>query len=278
MKNGLIDLHLHSTYSDGTSTPEEVVERAAEVGLSAISLTDHDSTDGLSEAQAAGSRQGVEVVPGVELSAQTGGKDIHILGYFVDSTHPDLLSCLHLYRQARTQRAERMVHKLNKMGIPVRMERVLAKAGGGAVGRPHLADVLVEEGHVFSANEAFHRYLGYSRPAYESKYSLSPADALAIIHAADGLGCLAHPGLYGRDDLIPGLVDQGMDGIEVCHTKHSVTDVARYREVADRYGLLMSGGSDCHGDGRGDAVMGAVEVPRDYVEALRGAHRKRLGL
>ena len=277
MKTGLIDLHLHSTCSDGTSTPEEVVERAAEVGLFAISLTDHDSIDGLSEARAAGSRRGVEVVPGVELSAQADGKDIHLLGYFVDATHPDLLACLHLCRRARTQRAERMVHKLNKMGIPVRIERVLDRAGGGAVGRPHVADVLVEEGHVFSANEAFRKYLGYSRPAYESKYSLSPAEALAIIHAADGLGCLAHPGLYGRDDLIPGLVDQGMDGIEVRHTKHSVTDVARYTEVANHYGLLMSGGSDCHGDGRGDPVMGAVKVPRDYVEALREAHQERLG-
>ena len=276
MKNGLIDLHLHSTCSDGTSSPEEVVARAGKLGLSVISLTDHDSTGGVVEAQEAGSCRGVEVVPGVELSAQADGKDIHILGYFVDADHPQLVDCLRLYRDARTHRAERMVQKLNKLGIQVRIEQVLAKAGAGAVCRPHVADVLVEEGHVFSANEAFHKYLGYSRPAYESKYSLSPADALEIIHAADGLGCLAHPGLYRRDDLIPGLVDKGMDGIEVRHTKHNPTDVVRYTEVASHYGLLLSGGSDCHGDGRGAAVMGVVEVPRAYVEALREAYQKRL--
>ena len=276
MKNGLIDLHLHSTCSDGTSLPEEVVARAEKVGFSVISLTDHDSTDGVVEAQEAGSRLGVEVVPGVELSAQADGKDIHILGYFVDVDHPKLIDCLRLYRDARIQRAERMIRKLNKMGIQIRIEQVLAKAGGGAVGRPHVADVLLEEGHVFSANEAFHKYLGYSRPAYESKYSLSPADALEIIHAADGLGCLAHPGLYGRDDLIPGLVEQGMDGIEVRHTKHNPADVVHYTEVAAKYGLLSSGGSDCHGDGRGEAVMGVVEVPRAYVEAIREVHLKQL--
>ena len=273
--DGRIDLHLHSTCSDGTSSPEEVVRQAAEAGLAVISLTDHDSTEGVFSAQAAGKEVGVEVVPGVELSAQVKEKDLHILGYFVDCTHPDLVDCLRLYRDERKRRAERMVKKLNKMGIPVRFEQVLARAQGGAVGRPHVADVMVEEGVVFSANEAFHKYLGYARPAYEPKHSLSPFEAIGVIHAAGGLACLAHPGLYARDDLIAGLVSDRLDGIEVLHTKHGPAEVARYTEIAHRYGLLQTGGSDCHGDSRGRPVIGTVEVPRAFVEALRKTHRER---
>ncbi len=270
-----IDLHLHSTCSDGTFSPEEVVRRAGAKGLSAISLTDHDSTEGVLPAQEEGRKVGVEVVPGVELSAQGEGKDIHVLGYFVACDHADLVDCLGVYREARKDRAERMVKKLNKMGIRVRFEQVLARAGDGAVGRPHLADVMVEEGVVFSTNEAFHKYLGYSRPAYEPKYSLSPLEAIGVIHTAGGLACLAHPGLYTGDDLIAGLVADGLDGIEVRHTRHGPAEVARYTEIADRYGLLKTGGSDCHGDGRGEPVIGTVEVPYAFVDALKQVKSKK---
>ena len=131
-----------------------------------------------------------------------------------------------------------------------------------------MADVLVEEGFVFSANEAFQKFLGYSKPAYEPKYTLSPAEAIQVIHAAGGLACLAHPGLYGRDDLIPGLVEDGLDGIEVRHTRHGQAEIKRYTEVAEQFGLLPSGGSDCHGDGRGSFVIGTVDVPRRYIDDL----------
>ncbi len=220
---------------------------------------------------------GVEVVPGVELSAVADGKDVHILGYFVDCDHPELRDCLRMYRDARKVRAERIVEKLNRMGMRVRIEQVMAKAGGGAVGRPHVADVMLEEGFVFSTNEAFHKYLGYSKPAYQPKHSISPAEAIRVIHAAGGLAVLAHPGLYSRDDLIPEMVASGLDGIEVAHIKHGPADRDRYAEIANRHGLLQTGGSDCHGDGRGDPVMGRVEVPRARVEALRKAHRERQG-
>ncbi len=267
--NPHIDLHLHSTCSDGTFTPREVVRRAADAGLSLISLTDHDSTEGVSAAQAEGERLGVEVVPGTELSAQADGTDVHILGYFIDPNHPDLIACLETYRNARLLRAERIVIKLNRMGLRVSMEQVLARAGSGSIGRPHIADVMMEEGLVFTVDEAFHRYLGYSKPAYQSKHSLSPLRAIQVIRAAGGLACLAHPGLYRRDDLISSMVSDGLDGIEVRHTKHNASQVARYSKIARRHNLLCSGGSDCHGDGRGDPVIGSVEVPISYVEAMR---------
>lgn len=267
--NQRIDLHLHSTCSDGTSTPREVVRRAAEAGLSVISLTDHDSTEGVAEAQDEGARLGIEVVPGTELSARNDGTDVHILGYFIDPDHPDLISWLDTFRQARLQRAERIVSKLNRMGLRVPLEQVLSRAGPGAIGRPHIADVMVEEGLVFSVDEAFHKYLGYSKPAYVDKYSQSPARAIQVIRAAGGLACLAHPGLYRRDEMIPDMVSAGLDGIEVRHTKHNASQVARYSKIASENNLLCTGGSDCHGDGRGDPIIGTVDVPMSYVEAMR---------
>ena len=263
-----IDLHLHSTCSDGTFEPEEVVRRAAGAGLAVISLTDHDSTEGVSAAQAEGVRLGVEVIPGAELSAMVDGTDVHILAYFIDVDHRELSACLQEYRAERKRRAERIVQKLNRMGMRVRFEQVLARAGDGTIGRPHVADVLVEEGFVFSANEAFHKYLGYAKPAYEPKYLMPPEEAIQVIHAAGGLACLAHPGLYGRDDLIPKLAEAGLDGLEVRHIKHGPGEVRRYVDLAAEYGLLPTGG-DCHGDGRGAAVIGTVDVPREFVDRLR---------
>jgi predicted metal-dependent phosphoesterase TrpH len=272
---GFVDLHLHTTFSDGTLSPEEVVRRSADAGLSIISITDHDSVGGVPVGRETGKALGVEVIPGAELSADADGRDIHILAYFVDWEHPELVDCLRMYRDERRRRAERMVKKLNRMGVGIRLDQVLAKAGEGAIGRPHLADVMVEEEMVFSANEAFHKYLGYSKPAYEPKYSLSPSEAIRVIHKAGGLACMAHPGLYPRDDLIPGLVAEGLDGIEVLHYKHGPAEVARYSDTASRYGLLKTGGSDCHGDGRGEPILGSVEVPGGFVDDLREAHRRR---
>jgi hypothetical protein len=270
-----IDLHVHSTCSDGTFTPEEVVQKAAELGIGAISLTDHDSVDGVPIAQEVGRSAGVEVVPGTELSVVLEGRDLHLLGYFIDPDHRELVDCLRIYQQERRDRAERMVRKLNRMGIRVKLEHVLAKAGSAAVGRPHVADVMVEEEFVFSPDEAFHKYLGYSKPAYEPKYTLTPADGIHVIRAAGGLACLAHPVLYGRDDLVVAMIAEGLDGIEVRHVKHGPAEVARYEEMASQYGLLRTGGSDCHGDGRGESVMGKVEVPGEYLESLRQAYHER---
>lgn len=270
---GEIDLHLHSTCSDGSSTPEEVVARAAGLGLSAISLTDHDSVSGVPDAQAAGEAHGVRVIPGSELSAKFEDQDIHILGYFLDHENERLIESLSLYRNERRNRAERITKKLNRLGIRILFEQVLAKADGASIGRPHIADVLVEEGFCFSPNEAFNKYLGYGKAAYEEKFVMSPKDAVEVIHDAGGLAVIAHPVLYRADHLLPGLVAQGVDGIEVWHIKHRAVEVRRYGAFADENGLAKSGGSDCHGDGRGDAVMGKVEIPMTVLEALE--HRRK---
>jgi len=268
MMEKYIDLHMHSTCSDGSFTPTEVVTHAVSLGISTISLTDHDSVSGVCEATQKGEEVGVTVVPGVELSAQVDDKDIHILGYFVDPKNEALQACLKTFQDARVERAEKIVEKLNRMGIPVQMAHVMAKAGDAAVGRPHVADVMVEEGFVFSSNEAFYKYLGYAKPAYQPKYALAPAEAIEVIHASGGLASLAHPVLYARDDLIPQFVEAGLDAIEVMHIKHDNKTVKRYSALADKYGLLKTGGSDCHGDRRGDAIMGQVKVPTDFVDAL----------
>jgi len=264
-----IDLHMHSTHSDGSFVPKDVVTHALMQGISVISLTDHDSVSGLAEATAAGDEVGIGVVPGVELSAQVDEKDIHILGYFIDPEQDDLKACLKTFQDARIERAEKIVKKLNKIGLPLEMTHVFAQAGDAAVGRPHVADALVEEGLVFSSNEAFYKYLGYAKPAYQPKYAMSPTEAIDVIHAAGGLASLAHPVLYARDDLIPQMVDAGLDGIEVMHIKHDSKTIKRYSQVAEKYGLLKTGGSDCHGDRRGDAVMGQVKVPMDFLDAMK---------
>ena len=267
--NTYIDLHLHSTQSDGSFSPTQVVQRAAELGLSAISLTDHDSVAGVREAQNVGRDIGVEVIPGIELSTQEAGMDIHILGYFIDHENSDLLDYVQKFQDARRNRAEKIVARLNRLGVPITMAQVLYKAGDGAIGRPHVADVLVEEGFVFSHDHAFQKYLGYGKPAYQPKFVLTLREAVEIIHAAGGLASLAHPVLYRRDALIPDLIKQGLDGIEVIHVRHDRADILRYSDMAQHYGLLKTGGSDCHGDSRGQAVIGTVQVPSAFLDAMK---------
>ena len=270
----MIDLHLHSTCSDGSSTPEQVVARASGLGLGVISLTDHDSVSGVLAAQRAGQACGVEVVPGAELSATFEGRDIHILAYFVDPTSENLIQSLSLYQDERKNRAERIVKRLNRLGVKITFEQVLAKADGASIGRPHVADVLVEEGACFSQNEAFYKYLGYGKAAYEEKYVMTPDEAVKVIHAAGGIAVVAHPILYQSDAYLPKLVDAGIDGIEVWHIKHKPEDSRRYEAFADEHGLLKSGGSDCHGDSRGDAIMGKVQVPVSVYDGLKAGRDK----
>ena len=272
--NTYIDLHLHSTKSDGSFSPTQVVQRAAEVGLSAISLTDHDSVAGVREAQNVGRDVGIEVIPGIELSTQEARADIHILGYFVDPDHSDLLAWLQQFQETRFNRAEKIVEKLNRLGVRITMSQVLHRAGNAAIGRPHIADVLVEEGIVFSHDQAFQKYLSYGRPAFQPKFTLTPGEAVEIIHTAGGLASLAHPILYRRDAIIPNLINQGLDGIEVMHTKHDRKAVRRYSAMANHYGLLPTGGSDCHGDERGNPVLGTVPVPSAFLDAMKEAKGK----
>ena len=268
--DGRADLHTHTTHSDGCLSPEELILKAKKAGLSAIALADHDNVAGLEEATEVGRSVGVEVVPGLELSATVGDKDVHVLAYFFDPTHTRLLEYLEFFRQERLKRAERIVRKLNGLDIPISIDAVLEQAGIGSVGRPHIASALVEEGHTQNYHEAFSRFLGSNGPAFEKKFQLGPAEAVKLIADAGGLSFYAHPGKYTTESDLLALIDVGLDGIEVIHPSHSPTLQKHYANLASQYFLLQSGGSDFHGGKKNDdAVFGSYTVPMTAVEEMR---------
>ncbi|MCU0607580.1 MAG: PHP domain-containing protein [Candidatus Edwardsbacteria bacterium] len=264
------DLHLHTIASDGTLTPEQLVDYASSKGYRAIAVTDHDSWESIGAAQALGSRVGLEVVPGIELSTNLDDREIHVLGYFIDHNDRVFRAKIAHFKQARIERAGRMVEKLAAMGVRVELPRVLQIAGGGSVGRPHVARALQELGYVGSVDEAFARYIGSGCPAYVGKDFLTPAESFALVHDAGGLAFFAHPGIENADELIDGFVADGLDGLEVWHSKHTAAQARHYQELATRRGLLMSGGSDYHGDGLGgSASRNPARVPYDVVERMK---------
>lgn len=267
---GKADLHSHSICSDGAHSPEELVRRALNAGLAVLSLTDHDSVNGVDEAIAAGLEHGLEVIPGVELSATLPTKEIHILGYFVDIRNSEFLNAISVFRTERIKRAERIVEKLNKLNIPLKMEDVLAQAGEAAIGRPHIAKAMVQEGHADSYHQVFAKYIGDGGPASVRKSPLSPDEAIRLINAAGGLSFVAHPGKSLTEDEVLELIRLGIDGIEVIHPSHSPELAAHYRAIVNQYYLLSSGGSDYHGGMKGDDhVLGEVSISTDIVDAMR---------
>ncbi len=264
------DLHTHTTHSDGALSPEELVRKAKSVGLSAIAITDHDNVAALAEAQEVGDSLGVEIIPGLELSATLGDKDVHILAYFFDPTHQRLLEYLEFFRHERLKRAERIVRKLNGLEIPLTIDSVLDQAGIGSVGRPHIASALVEEGHIHNYQEAFVKYLGANGPAFEKKYQVGPEEAVRLIAQAGGLSFFAHPGKHTTEADLVALMDVGLDGIEVIHPSHSPSLQQHYRSLASQYFLLESGGSDFHGGKKNDGGnFGSCTVPMSMVEEMR---------
>ena len=268
--NDRMDLHVHTTFSDGDMTPEEVVKEAKRLGLAGVAITDHDEVAGVDAAmEAAGS--GFEVVPGVELSTSDGKCDIHILGYLIDTKSGELRKYLDLFRDARRTRGIRMVERLQKMGVDIEVGAVLDRAGGGSVGRPHIAATLVENGAVDSVEAAFKKYIGFHSPAYVAKYQLKPSDAFRLIRETGGVGAMAHPGTTRRDDLITDFIAEGMRAIEVYHPKHGEGDIARYRRLAEKLGLVVTGGSDSHGMRSAKLHIGAHTVPGSTVELLKKA-------
>ena len=259
-----VDLHMHSTASDGSRAPADVVRAAKKASLAAIALTDHDSVAGLDEARAAGETLGVRVVNGVELSAVEGDTETHLLGLHLRDT--DILARgLAELREMRDRRARTIVERLNALGIPLAFEDVRAQAGTGVVGRPHVARAMIAEGWATDARDAFDRYLGAGRPAYVAKEQLSMRDAIAMIHAAGGLAVLAHPGAGGTRERIEALRTLGLDGIEVKHPSHSSADTTRLRGLCEQFGLVMSGGSDWHGAADGPRTIGMMQVPAEWL-------------
>ena len=270
-----VDLHMHSTASDGSRTPADVVRAAAFAGLAAIALTDHDTVAGLAEAQVAGAELGVRIVNGVELSAVEGDAETHLLGLHLR----DVLVIereLGALRDMRERRGQRIVEKLVALGVLVTFDDVLAQASGGAVGRPHVARALVADGWATDVRDAFDRYLGAGKPAYVAKDQLGMADAIAIIHSAGGLAVLAHPGGAGTRERLTALMALGLDGVEVKHPGHSPSDTARLSAVAAQLGLVISGGSDWHGAAEGPRTIGMMQVPGHWL-ALQDAHLAAFG-
>jgi len=259
-----VDLHMHSTASDGSRSPAEVVRAAKRASLVAIALTDHDTVAGLAEARGVGAELGVRIVNGVELSAVEGQTETHLLGLHLrDTTVLD--HELGQLREMRGRRAARIVELLQSQGVQVTLDDVLLQAGSGAIGRPHVARALVADGWAIDVRDAFDRYLGAGRPAFVAKDQLGMREAIAMVHAAGGLAILAHPGSGGTRERIEALAALGLDGVEVKHPSHSPQDVARLRACVDQLGLIASGGSDWHGAADGPRTIGMMHVPIEWL-------------
>jgi len=288
---GQADLHMHTTASDGVHSPRDVVRMAKDAGLAAIAVTDHDTLGGLAEAREEGEKLGILVVPGVEISTSLAGRDIHVLGYFVDERDETFRARLAGQRETRARRNAMMLEKLARLGIRIGMDELaaVAKRDGGSgkaagpaasgeeairsVGRPHIAQVLVEKGVVSSVREAFERFLGEGGAAYVAPPRITPGEAARWIREAGGKAVLAHPGLYGDDDLVLRIVSEGIDGIEAYHSEHTPEQETRYAALAERFGLPATAGSDFHGARNGELLHGRVgdrRVPLSVLERLRG--------
>lgn len=270
------DLHLHTRFSDGTFTPEELVANAHAHGLRAIALTDHDTVEGCASTAQACIAAGVEFIPATELTVETDGRELHLLGYFIDPMNPALLAQLARFQEARQERIREMVRRLNAAKVALRVEDVFALANCRSPGRPHVARALVAARLCRSLDEAFERFLKKDHLAWVPKYKMSFAEALRLIHDAGGVASLAHPGLTHADDLVPALAKAGLDALECYHTKHTGAATHRYLAMAAKNGLLVTGGSDCHGLSKGRPLIGTVELPYEHVEKLRARHLQRM--
>jgi predicted metal-dependent phosphoesterase TrpH len=269
-----VDLHMHSTASDGAVAPAEVVAAAHQAGLSAIALTDHDTVDGIAEAQAAGRALGVRIVAGVELSAVDDGEEIHVLGLHL-SQPAHIAAALAELKEARRDRAKTTVEKLNSLGIPVTLEAVFAAAGDGAVGRPHIAKALVAGGWARDFRDAFDKWLGNGRPACIEKRTVTFEEAARLIHDAGGLAVYAHPGNGASRADLEALAALGLDAVEVRHPSHTADEVARLAALTDELGLVPSGGSDWHGAPEGYRALGSMKVSMSWLERQDERVRQR---
>ena len=281
---GHVDLHLHTTASDGILSPAEIVRYAKAKGLQAIAITDHDTIEGCEEGLSEGKKIGFEVIPGIEVSAEYSPGSMHLLGFFLDIHHPFLNERLGYLQKARAERNPKMVAKLNQLGIEVTYEEVLKASGGGQVGRPHFANVLLEKKYVRNFQEAFDRYLKKGAPAYVDKFRFTSKQALHFINEAQGIAVLAHPNTLGiskyseLERLIVQLVDEGLKGIEVYYPEHSAAEVAQYKTLADRYGLLSTGGTDYHGIEKNGLDIGVgrgeMKLPYSIVENMKALRNR----
>jgi predicted metal-dependent phosphoesterase TrpH len=281
---GYIDLHLHTTASDGTRSPSEIVNYAKSKGLQAIAITDHDTIEGLAEALAEGERIGLEVIPGIEISAEHIPGSMHLLGYFLDIHHPLLNERLEYLQKARAERNPKIVENLNRLGVKMTYDEVVKASGGGQVGRPHFAQVLLEKGYVRSFQEAFDRFLKKGASAYVDKFRFSSAEAIHFIREAGGVAVVAHPNTLGSNNSKPleaillQLVREGLRGIEVFYPEHSSVETAQYKFLAEKHGLLTTGGTDYHGIEGNDLDIGVgrgdMKLPYTIIENLKAVRSR----
>ncbi|MBM3243700.1 MAG: PHP domain-containing protein [Candidatus Omnitrophica bacterium] len=265
------DLHSHTNYSDGTSSPEELAKKAIEAGLSCIALTDHDTVAGIKELIESAVPLGLEVLPGVEISAEIDEKEIHILGYLIDYNHPLLLEKLDLLRNNRIARVHDITTKLNALGIALQAEDVFAISKRAIPSRSHIAKALLRGGFISSIPEAFSRYIGDGKPAYSLGFRFSPKDAIDIIKGSGGIPVLAHPFILKDDNLVSEIIRLGVMGLEIYYPGLSQGELNFYLDLAKKKNLLVSGGSDFHGEFKPDVRLGMVKLPYLFVEKLKEA-------
>lgn len=276
----MIDLHLHTTASDGRCPPRDLASVARRAGLTVVAVTDHDTVAGLAEAAAGAEAEGIRLIPGIEITAVQEGADVHVLGYHVDAGAPRLAAFLASQRRDRVRRVREMAAKLAALGMPVDVEQLIEAAGGEAsgraVGRPALARALVDAGHLESRRLAFDLLLAEGKPAWVPRRAPGPADVIAVIHEAGGLASLAHPGLLGHDEWIPAMASNGLDALEVYYSDHSPELIVHYRELAARLGVGTTGGSDYHGDpAHGPERPGGCVLPREAFDAFEALRSRR---
>jgi len=274
------DLHVHTNISDGTFAPEKVVEYAVLQGLDAIAITDHDTCAGIAPATRAADGTGLEIIPGVELTAELDEDEIHVLGYFIDWQDEAFIKKLEELCRVREERAREILRKLSEQGIDLKYDDLIdiAGHGPGSVGRLHIANLLYQKGKVACIRDAFTKYIGNDSPCYVKKFKLSPKEAVDMIKSVGGVAVLAHPKTINTEarplkDIVKALAAEGMQGIEVYHSDNNAKDAREFKEIADELGLLITGGSDCHGLGKKEVLLGKVKVPYELVEKLRQASR-----
>lgn len=267
------DLHLHTVFSDSTYTPQELISESVNVGLSAIAVVDHDTIDGIGPAIETAKIKDIEVLAGIELSAEYNGSEIHILGYLIDYERQDLKDRLEFLRKNRIERIYKILDKLQEMGLRLEAETVFDIAKQGTVGRLHIARAMVKQGLVSSIQEAFKKYIGDKCPAYVCNFRFSPLDAIKLIKDVGGIPVLAHPYTLNRDDSIPKFIDYGLMGLEVYYPEHTQGMVNFYLDLAKKYNLLVTGGSDCHGNAKPAVKIGLIKIPYELVDKLKEAQQ-----
>lgn len=266
------DLHTHTNYSDGVHSPEELILKVKDAGIHCLAITDHDNVDSVEESIELGKEHGVDIIPAAEISSEHNGKETHILAYFLDHKNEELLDYLKNFRKERMKRAERIVIKLNELGIPIKLSEVLKYVKGNAsIGRPHIAIALVEHNYLDNYYEVFNNYIGDDKPAYVKKPNMSSLEAIKLINRCGGLSFIAHPGKNLRDsNTLFELIESGVDGIEVVHPSHNEYDVEYFRDIASQYFLLESGGSDFHGGKINDAsILGKFYISGNKITAMK---------